>query len=179
MSRGYKLNSEMSWNFTDPVPDHTPVWVLVEEDTCAVTQRPSVFRAIYNPNGPTTRKLKMLDYDPEKQEDAISSNTWEIIAWRPMTDHGNTADQNFKNHGVTEHSNWTMTLDAMRDKGWYRGEADARIGRTYRKNPNDSEFWWGYREGYTSVTRNGFVSRIRNLVIHGLTKIINYLEPEE
>lgn len=109
----YKLNSQMRWTLrsVEEMPANTPIWVIAEEETCDPTQIPSVFRVIHNPDGEFGYKTKLLDFDPEDQDEILSPNRWEIIAWRRMTDHNSSFDEYYEKHGVTEMSNWSMELD--------------------------------------------------------------------
>ncbi len=91
--REYKLNSEMPWEFGDPAPEvGRAIWALIEEDTCDPTQSPGILRLIAEENG-EYYKYRLLDFDPERQEEYLNSNYINIVAWRYMTDHAGTYDE--------------------------------------------------------------------------------------
>ena len=89
--RQFKLNSEMPWNFADRIPENINVWVLCEEDTCDPTSYPFILLVRRN----SGEMIKLVDYDPETQEDFFQNNRYEIIAWRHLTDHKHTFDKTF------------------------------------------------------------------------------------
>jgi len=109
MPREYKLNSEMKWTLwtsdKNEPPINTPIWMLCEEDTCDPAQYPSVFKVIIeefdDPQGWSNRaketgkgwKFRLLDFDPEDEDEFLSPNIWTFIAWREMTDHAGTGDK--------------------------------------------------------------------------------------
>ena len=86
-------------------PINTPVWMLCEEDTCDPTQYPAIFKVFIeeyeDSEGGTERskktgkgwKFKLLDYDPEYEDEYLSPNVWKFIAWREMTDHAGSWDK--------------------------------------------------------------------------------------
>lgn len=104
---------------SDP-PLETPIWMLCEEDTCNPTQYPAMFRVMIHetedPFGYTslTRtpgiiwKYRLLDFDPEREDEYLSPNMWTFIAWREMTDHGGTWDQFMKEDNREFHQNWSI-----------------------------------------------------------------------
>jgi hypothetical protein len=84
-NKTYELNSEVSWNFTDPLPSHIPVWVLLEEETSDPDLYPTVAKVIHDNEGEPGRKTRLLDFDPETQEEYLQWNRYSLKAWRPMT----------------------------------------------------------------------------------------------
>lgn len=106
----FALNSGMQWNFEEDLPDNIPIWVLAEEDTCDPTKPPSIFRIIHEPKGQGPYQNRLLDFDPEHEEEYLSGNNWEIVAWRLMTQHNGTYDKLYAKDNITELSNWKMDL---------------------------------------------------------------------
>jgi hypothetical protein len=94
--RKYKLNSEMPWVLThvESYPTNIPFIGLVEQDTCDPTIYPSVMFFIKEGPG----KIRLLDFDPELQEEYLQYNSHEIVAWRLTTNHAGTFDKWIKTH---------------------------------------------------------------------------------
>ncbi|MCK9531855.1 MAG: hypothetical protein M0R77_15030 [Gammaproteobacteria bacterium] len=122
--RDYKVNSEMTWclwldEHSEP-PLNTPIWMLCEEDTCDPTLYPSIFRVMIHEyddtSGMTLRsiekgkmwKFRLLDFDPEHEDEFLNPNMWTFIAWREMTDHAGTYDNFMKEHNREFHQNWSI-----------------------------------------------------------------------
>lgn len=109
MTREFKLNSEMTWvlwldEHSEP-PINTPIWLLCEADTCDPTMYPAMFKVIIeeydDPNKYSLRaertgkgwKYRLLEFNPETEDEFLSPNHWEFKAWREMTDHAGTWDK--------------------------------------------------------------------------------------
>lgn len=105
-----RLNSAMPWTFDNNFPTNTPIWILAEKDTCNPVCPPSIFRIMYDPSASPGRKTRLLDFDPDHEDEFLDPNGWEVLGWRPLTDHGGTWDKYYKDHGVTELSNWKVIL---------------------------------------------------------------------
>lgn len=120
----FKLNADMPWTMwnsdNENPPLDTPIWMLCEEDTCNPTQYPAIFRVIIHEvedkSGMSLRsiekgtrwKFRLLDFDPDKEDEYLSPNMWTFIAWREMTDHGGTWDKFMEDDNRQLHQNWMI-----------------------------------------------------------------------
>lgn len=88
--REYELNSEVKWTLTTggwPEVDR-PVFILIEEDTCDPRQYPGILKVVLQ----SDRRMRLVDFDPETQEEFLNQNVYGVIAWRYMTNHAGTWD---------------------------------------------------------------------------------------
>ena len=93
--RDYELNSEVAWDFSDDPPEKgRPFFGLIETDTCDPTEYPGVLLMVREQDG----RYRLLDFDPENQEEYLRTNSYCIQAFRYMTNHAGTWDKHFAEH---------------------------------------------------------------------------------
>lgn len=101
----FKLNSQMKWDTQSPVPHDAIVWLLIEQDTCDPTQLPCILRVHHDKYAPYGKKFRLLDYDPETQDEYLHTSRYSIMAWRHMTETGDTWKD------VDYLANWVLASD--------------------------------------------------------------------